>query len=152
MNGHLTHSVTPRLLQFSPFWPVCFLCPKPSSHTELCCSPHTEKQTNVQLTTSHLFQFLHWLPIQQRIQYKINCRCYKCIMITAPSYIWHLRTLSKNRTNELRLTSVTVFNFTHPPVLSDLLLILSTSRFLAPDSPLLAPIPRLFCFRSVNME
>ena len=87
MNGHLTHSVTPRLLQFSPFWPVCFLCPKPSSHTELCCSPHTEKQTNVQLTTSHLFQFLHWLPIQQRIQYKINCRCYKCIMITAPSYI-----------------------------------------------------------------
>ena len=38
-------SVPPRLLQFSPFWPACFLCPKPSSHTELCCSPHTEKHT-----------------------------------------------------------------------------------------------------------
>ena len=25
-----------------------------------------------------LFQFLHWLPIQQRIQYKINTLCYKC--------------------------------------------------------------------------
>ena len=25
--GSLTHSVTPRLLQFSPFWPTCFLCP-----------------------------------------------------------------------------------------------------------------------------
>ena len=42
------------------------------------------------------------------------------------------------------LISVTVFNFTHPPVLSALLLILSASRFLAPDSPLLVPAPFLF--------
>ena len=28
--------------KFSPFWPACFLCPKPASHAELCCSPHTE--------------------------------------------------------------------------------------------------------------
>ena len=33
-----------------------------------------------------LFQFLHWLPIQQRIQYKINTLCCKCITGTAPSY------------------------------------------------------------------
>ena len=25
--GHLTHSVTPKLLQFSPFWSACFLYP-----------------------------------------------------------------------------------------------------------------------------
>ena len=25
-----SHSVTPGLLQFSPFWPACFLCPEPS--------------------------------------------------------------------------------------------------------------------------
>ena len=52
----------------------------------------------------------------------------------------------------LRHTSVTVFNFTHPPVLSAPLLILPASRFLAPDSPLLVPILRLFCFRSISME
>ena len=36
---------------------------------------------------SHLFQFLHWLPVQQTIQYKINILCYKCITGTAPSYL-----------------------------------------------------------------
>ena len=41
----------------------------------------------------------------------------------------------------LRIVSVTVFSFT---VLSALLLILSASRFLAPDSPLLVPVPFLF--------
>ena len=45
--------------------------------------------------------------------------------------------------NSTRLTSVTVFNFTHPPALSALLLILSASRFLAPDVPLLVPEPFL---------
>ena len=34
-----------------------------------------------------LFQFLRWLPIQQRIQYEINTLCYKYIMGTAPSYL-----------------------------------------------------------------
>ena len=34
-----------------------------------------------------LFQSLHWLPIKQRIQYKINTLCYKCITGTAPSYL-----------------------------------------------------------------
>ena len=34
-----------------------------------------------------LFQFLHWLPIQQRIQYKIKTLCYKCITGTAPSFL-----------------------------------------------------------------
>ena len=43
----------------------------------------------------------------------------------------------------LRLTSVTVFNFTHPPVLSALLLILSVSSFFVPDFPLLVPAPFL---------
>ena len=42
-HGHLAHSVKPWLPQFSLFWPACFLCPKPLSHTKLCCSPHTEK-------------------------------------------------------------------------------------------------------------
>ena len=26
-----------------PFWPACFLCPKPLLHTKLCCSTHTGK-------------------------------------------------------------------------------------------------------------
>ena len=38
---------------------------------------------------------------------------------------------------------MTVFNFTHPPVLSALLLILYASRFLIPDFPLLVSVPSL---------
>ena len=34
-----------------------------------------------------VFKFLHWLPVQQRIQYKINTLCYKCITGTALSYL-----------------------------------------------------------------
>ena len=41
--------------------------------------------------------------------------------------------------NSVKIISVTVFNFTHPPTLSALLQILSASRFLAPDFPLLVP-------------
>ena len=41
------------------------------------------------------------------------------------------------------LTSVTAFSFTHPPVLSALLLIFSAPKFLVPDSPLLVPAPFL---------
>ena len=40
----------------------------------------------------------------------------------------------------LRLISVTVFNFAHPPVLSVLHLILSVSRFLVPECPLLVTV------------
>ena len=83
--GHLAHSVTPRLLQLSPFWSACFLYPKPSSHWELCCSPHPEKCKTAHITP--LFQSLHWLPIPQRIQYKINTLFYECITHTAPFYL-----------------------------------------------------------------
>ena len=74
---------------------------------------------NVKLTTSLSFNlFFSTLPIPQRTQCKINT-----------AYVF-----------------VTVINFTHPPVLSALLLILSASRFLVPD------FPHLFCFRSIYME
>ena len=74
--GHLTHSDTPWLLQFSLFWLACFLCPQPSSYTELCLILKKHKTDHI----TPLFQFLHWLPIQQRIQYKINTLCYKYIV------------------------------------------------------------------------
>ena len=74
---------------------------------------------NVKLTASLGFNlFISTLPIPQRTQCKINT-----------AYVF-----------------VTVINFTHPPVLSALLLILSASRFLVPD------FPRLFCFRSIYTE
>ena len=41
----------------------------------------------------------------------------------------------------LRLMSVTVFSFTHPPILSVLLVMLSCSRFLVSDFPLLVSVP-----------
>ena len=63
------------------------------------------------------------LPILQRIMHKGN---------TVLSAINVSRAL-------LRLISVTVFRFTHPPVLSALRLILSVSGFLIIDFPLLVP-------------
>ena len=118
----LTLSVTPRLLQFSAFWSACFLCPWASSHSELRYSPHAEKRKTDQ---SHLFQSLQGPPVQQRIQYKINTLCYKCITGTAPSYLFD------------RL------QHTLPYSSYALLLILSASRFLVPDFPLLFSAPIL---------
>ena len=68
--------------------------------------------------------FLHWVSIQQRIQYKINTLCYKCITGTYLCDCFQLYTPSRT--------------------LSAQLLILSASKFLAPDSPLLFPTPFLF--------
>ena len=121
--GHLAHSVTPRLLQFSPFWSACFLYPKPLSHWKLCCSPHPEKCKTAHITP--LFQSLHWLPIPERIQYKINTLCYECITRTAPFYF----------SNCLQLYPPPP---PPPPVLPTLLILLA-SRILLPDSPLLVP-------------
>ena len=79
-----------------------------------------------------LFQLLHWLPIQQRIPYKINTLCYKCITDTAPSYLCDcLQLYTPSRT--LRTASDT----------------LSLQR---PRTRPHCWFPRLFCFWSINME
>ena len=62
------------------------------------------------------------IPIQQGIQYKISTA-----INVSPALLCRI--------------CVTVFNFTHPPVLATLLLIRSASRLLAPGSPLLVPTP-----------
>ena len=79
-----------------------------------------------------LFQSVHWLPIQQRIQYKINALCDRCITRTVP---WHLCDC--------------VQPYTRCRILPSLLLILSASRFLVPDFLLLVPVP--FCLRPLYM-
>ena len=80
--GHLTHSVTPRLLQFSPFWSARFLCLELSSHIELCYSLLATrlilKNKIQQGKTDHITP----LPVLQ-IQHKINTICYKYTMRTA---------------------------------------------------------------------
>ena len=49
--------------------------------------------------------------------------------------------LRVGRRKWVKILSLTVFNSAHTPALSGLLLILSASRFLVPDFPLLAPAP-----------
>ena len=83
---------------------------------------------------SHLFQFLHWLPVQQTIQYKINILCYKCITGTAPSYL--------RDSPQLYTPSRTLRSASHT-----LSLQISRTRL-----DLHCWFPRLFCFRSINME
>ena len=56
-----------------------------------------------------LFQFLRWLPIQQRIQYKINTLCHKSITGTAASYLSsHFTTPSCTFPERLRSASDTL--------------------------------------------
>ena len=71
----------------------CLLSGLPASSVQSPCRIHNCAAHLIlkRCKTDHitpLFQFLHWLPIQQRIQYKINTLCYKCITGTAPSYLW----------------------------------------------------------------
>ena len=79
-----------------------------------------------------LCQFLHWLPIQQKIQYRINTLCYKCITGTAPSYLWLSSTLHAIPYSPLR------FWYSQPPDSSHQILH--------------CWFPRLLCFQSINME
>ena len=84
--GHLTQSVLPWQLQFSLLSSAYFLCPQPSSYLQLCCSLQILKRCKTQWLHFLLFYFnIHWLPIPQRIQYKKDTLCYKCIMRTALS-------------------------------------------------------------------
>ena len=82
-----------------------------------------EKHKTGRITS--LFLSLHWLPTPQRIQCKINTFCCKCISHTVPSYL---------------CDCLQVYN-PPPTVLSALQLILSDSRFLVADFPLLVSSP-----------
>ena len=77
-----------------------------------------------------LFQALHELTIPQRIKCKINTLCYNLSLAL------------------LHLISVILSNFTHPLILSALLLILSASRSLIPDFPQLVPVS--LCLQSLG--
>ena len=39
---------------------------------------------------THLLQQFHWLPVSERIKYKIACMCYNAITGSAPSYLSEL--------------------------------------------------------------
>jgi len=46
-----------------------------------------------------LLRSLHWLPVSQRLKYKINTLCFKCLHKSAPSYLCnclHLYTPSRS--------------------------------------------------------
>lgn len=43
--------------------------------------------------TSHLLRELHWLPIRQRVVFKINCMVHKCLHNSAPIYLSDLLTI-----------------------------------------------------------
>ena len=88
-----------------------------------------------------LFQALHWLLIKQRIRYKINTLCYRCITCTAPSNLCdRLQLSTPSRT--LRSASDTLS-------LSDLSY--QTFHCLFPRHFCLL-FPRHFCLRSLYME
>ena len=76
-----------------------------------------------------------------------NCAAHLILKKGKTDHITHLFQQTLTAINVswalLHLFSLTVFNFTHPPVLSTLLLILSASRFLTPVSPLFVPTPFL---------
>ena len=62
----------------------------PQSHQTTPTSIELCSQTSLNLRAEHakpLLKQLHWLPIEQRIKYKIVCLCYQIITGTAPQYL-----------------------------------------------------------------
>ena len=107
--GYLIHSVMPWLLQFSPFWPSCFLCLQPSVYSKLCCSTCPKKMRD----WPHHTCFNPSTGFQPHKEFSTR------------------QTLSAVNVSRalLRPTSFSVFNYTHPPVLSILLLIILAQDF-----------------------
>ena len=48
------------------------------------------KRTSVRQPISPILQQLHWLPVKQRIKYKILLLTFQCLSGTAPSYLQEL--------------------------------------------------------------
>ena len=102
MTGHITHSVTLWLLPLSSLARLLPLSKAIVAYRTVLLASYWKKtgkkkkkkkekkrhtRTRKTAHITPLFQYFHWLPIQQRIQYKINSLCYNCITGTAPSYL-----------------------------------------------------------------
>ena len=62
------------------------------------CAKLTLKKSKFDSTTEALAQ-LHWLPIRQRINFKIATLTHKCIYRTAPQYLKDLLTFTPTPRN-----------------------------------------------------
>ena len=93
--------VTPRLLQFSTIRPT--RC----DHTQIAKSPKhmcarlALRRSKYDSSTQCLKE-LHWLPIHQRIAYKILTLTHKCINKSGPNYLQELITLQRQSRPGLR--------------------------------------------------
>ena len=139
--GHITHTVTPACLLFLSIAFVAFRTVLLAlSREERKKERKKEKEKKVNKKTYNikpLFQFLLWLPTPQRVQYKINTLCYKCITFIALSSVCdclQLYTLSRTllsafntlnlQITHTRLTTVgsRAFSVFGPSLWNDLLL------------------------------
>ena len=62
-------------------------------------------QDEQEASTTRCLQKLHWLPIKQRIKFKILTLVYKCINNQAPSYLQNLLTINPTSNQSTRLNS-----------------------------------------------
>ena len=112
----------------SLLWPLCL--PACSSQLQSCCL-ESWSHSRLSPTMASMASVLTILLAHQQLIY-----CWDLMdrPISAVN-VWS-RPL-------LHFISETYLNFTHPSILSALLVIFSASRFLIPDSPLLVPAPFL---------
>ena len=64
--------------------------------------------------STHLRERLHWLPIRQRIQYKLGLLVYKCLHGLAPSYLSDMLALVSADPYSCRLRSAAHGDLTVP--------------------------------------
>ena len=57
---------------------------------------------------------LHWLPVKERITYKIACLCYHCRCCTAPSYVADMLQEKPSCTSNTRSSSYTTTLLNRP--------------------------------------
>src|SRR6218665_1457623 len=64
----------------------------------------------------HITDVLHWLPVQQRIHYRISSIAWRCVLGNAPSYLLEFFTLTSACSGRRSLRSATKGDFVVPRV------------------------------------
>ena len=64
--------------------------PQSPENSRLCCKTHSLGTHSCHHHSTPLLEKLHWLPISERIKYKVACTCFSAINGSGPAYLSEL--------------------------------------------------------------
>src|SRR6218665_1247641 len=96
-------------------WSPCCASGLPRAGYPHCRAPHRRHSYRTGHVSAYMLDVLHWLPLQQRIMFRIGAMVWRCILGLAPAYLRDLccptpapgtRDRSSLRSSEQRLLFV----------------------------------------------